>query len=191
MEAIYTDRLIIRNFKSDDWEALHEMIVQYESSEFGAYDQQWPTAPEEIKGVTEWFASGDSFVAVCLKDTGRFIGFVGLNPEQKEDSREFNIGYVFNFNYHGKGYATEACRAVMARGFDELKADRVITGTAAANIASCRLLERLGFQKTAESTGSFKNDADGKPIEFLGYSYAISREEWEALHRLETDAKDR
>jgi [ribosomal protein S5]-alanine N-acetyltransferase len=189
MEAINTDRLIIRNFKSDDWEALHEMIVQYEASEFAPYDQQWPTAPEEIKGVTNWFASGDSFMAVCLKDTGRFIGFVGLNAEQKEDSLEFNLGYVFNFDYHRKGYASEACRAVLARGFDELKADRVITGTAAVNVASCRLLERLGFKKTSESRGTFRNDADGKPIEFLGYTYAFSREEWEALRRFQTDAK--
>ena len=181
MEAIYTDRLVIRNFKSDDWEALLEMILQYEASEVAAYDHQWPTTPDEIKGVTEWFASGDHFVAVCLKDTGRFIGFVALNPEQKEDTREFNLGYVFNADYHGKGYATEGCRAILTRGFDELKADRVITGTAAVNVASCRLLEKLGFKKTGQSTGSFKNTPDGKPIEFLGYSYAISREEWEAL----------
>ena len=180
MTTLETKRLIIRNFKSSDWEALHEMINQYASSEYAAYDHPWPTSPEEIKGVTEWFASGDSFLAVCLKDTGRFIGFVSLNPEQEEDCREFNIGYVFNFDYHGKGYATEACRAAIGHAFDRLQAHRVITGTATANRASCRLLERLGFKKTAESKSSFRNDSDGKPIEFLGYAYAISKDEWEA-----------
>lgn len=83
MTLLETERLIIRNFGTGDSEALHEMICQYESSELAAYDQQWPTSPEEIKGVTEWFAAGDSYLAVCLKDTGRFIGFVALNPEQK------------------------------------------------------------------------------------------------------------
>ncbi len=97
----------------------------------------------------------------------------------------FEIGYIFNSDYHGKGYATEACRAVLDHAFDRLQADRVITGTAAVNRASCRLLERLGFKKTVESTGSFRNTPDGKPIEFLGYTFAISRGEWEAVNRHE------
>jgi RimJ/RimL family protein N-acetyltransferase len=177
MTTLETERLVIRNFRSSDWEALHEMITQYEACEYAAYDQQWPTAPDDIKGVAEWFASGDSFLAVCLKDTGRFIGFVSLNPEQKEGVREYNLGYIFNSDYHGKGYATEACRAALDHAFGTLQADSVITGTAAVNRASCQLLERLGFKKTAESRGSFRKDPDGKPIEFLGYMYALSREE--------------
>ncbi|MGE5530116.1 MAG: GNAT family N-acetyltransferase [Patescibacteria group bacterium] len=182
MTTMETDRLMIRNFEASDWEVLHEMIVQYESSEYAVYDHQWPTSPGEIKEITKWFAGGDGFLAVCLKDTDRFIGFVSLNPEEpeeKEDCREFNLGYIFNADYHGKGYATEACRAVIGHAFDRLRARRVVTGTAAANRASCRLLERLGFQRTGESTGSFRNTPDGKPIEFLGRIYGIAKEEWE------------
>jgi ribosomal-protein-alanine N-acetyltransferase len=177
--TLETERLAIRNFQPSDWEALHEMITQYQASELAAYDQQWPAAPEDIKGVAEWFASGDSYLAVTLKDTGRFIGFVSLNPEQKEGVKEFNLGYIFNFDYHSQGYASEACRAALAHAFGTLQADSVITGTAAVNTASCRLLERLGFRKTAESTGSFRNDPDGKPLEFLGYSYYLSKKDWE------------
>jgi RimJ/RimL family protein N-acetyltransferase len=55
----------------------------------------------------------------------------------------------------------------------------VITGTAAVNQNSCRLLERLGFQKIGEKISSFKNAEDGTPIEFLGYIYAMSKEQWE------------
>ena len=125
-------------------------------------------------------ASGDSYQAVCLKDTGRFIGFVALNPETKEDGPAFNIGYVFNFNEHGKGYASEACRAALDHAFLDLQALSVVSGTAAANVASCRLLERLGLRRVAESRGSFRNGPDGEPLEFVGYAYAISRAEWEA-----------
>lgn len=179
MTTLATDRLTLRNFLLSDWEALCEMISQYEASGLAAYDQPWPIAPEEIKKVTEWFASGDSYLAVCRRDTGRFIGFVALNPEQPEDERVFNIGYIFNFDYHGQGYATEACRAALRHAFEQLRAQRVVTGTAAANRASCRLLERLGFKRTSESVGSFRNTQDGKPIEFVGYTYALSREAWE------------
>ena len=86
--------------------------------------------------------------------------------------------YVFHSDYHGQGYATEACRALLGHAFGPLQAQRVVTGTAAANTASRRLLERLGFRKTSESTGSFRNDADGRPITFLGYAYELTREEW-------------
>ena len=58
MIPIETERLVVRNFTVDDWEALHEMIVQYEASEYAAYDQQWPTSAEEVKGIAEWFARG-------------------------------------------------------------------------------------------------------------------------------------
>jgi RimJ/RimL family protein N-acetyltransferase len=177
MITLETERLVIRNFIPGDWEALYEMITQYAASENAAYDQQWPTTPEEIKGVTDWFAGGDSFLAVCLKDAGQFIGFVSLNPEEKQGV--YNIGYIFNARFHRQGYATEACRAALEHVFDTLQAESVITGTAAVNRASCRLLERLGFQKTEEKTGSFKNDPDGKPIEFLGYTYYLPREAWQ------------
>ncbi len=53
----------------------------------------------EVKKVTQWFAGGDSFLAVCLKDTGRFIAFVSLNREAREDQREYNLGYVFNAHF--------------------------------------------------------------------------------------------
>lgn len=180
MKTLQTERLIIRNFKISDSQALHEMICQYEASEYAAYDQQWPTSQEDITKVTEWFASGDSYFAVCLKDSGRFIGFVNISKEDKENIHEFNLGYIFNFDYHGKGYAAEACRGVIEYAFDQLQADNIITGTAALNVPSCRLLERLRFKKTAENTGSFRNAPDGKPIEFLGYSYALSRDAWKS-----------
>jgi RimJ/RimL family protein N-acetyltransferase len=185
MISIETERLVLRNFVAGDAPALHAMIVQYAASECAAYDHPWPTSPEEIAGVTEWFTKGDHFLAVCLKETGQFIGFVSLNPESGAGGAEFNIGYVFDADYHGRGYATEACRAVLDHAFDRLQARRVITGTAAVNRASCRLLERLGFQKTAAGTTSFRTAADGRPIEFLGYTYALSRDAWQKTGTLE------
>jgi len=174
--AIETDRLVIRNFEVNDWEDLHQMIVQYQASEVAKYDHPWPTSAEEIKGVAEWFASGDRFLAVCLKHTGEFIGFISLNPH--EEDPEFGLGYVFNSDYWGQGYATEGCRAVMDYIFGQLGADRIATGTGAANERSCRLLRRLGMRKIDQSMGSFWKTPDGDPIEFLALSFAITRDEW-------------
>ena len=76
-----------------------------------------------------------------------------------------NLGYVFHPDYHGQGYAVESCRAAMAHVFGQLAADGILTGTRRANVASVRLLTRLGLQEKEISRGE----------------YGISREEWLAL----------
>ncbi len=174
MRVIETERLIIRNFKTDDWKALQEMIIQKESSEYAIYDHQWPASDKEIIGITEWFASGDSFFAVCLKENNIFIGFISINGEK----REFNLGYCFNFDYHGKGYATEGCKALIDYAFSDLNAERLTSDTAAENKPSCDLLSRLGMSKISEKIASFRKTSEGKPIEFEGFTFAITRSEW-------------
>jgi len=59
-----------------------------------------------------------------------------------------------------------------------LKAQKVTAGTAAVNEPSCRLLDRLGFRKVSESTGHLQVAPDGAPIDFLGFNYELTREEW-------------
>jgi RimJ/RimL family protein N-acetyltransferase len=181
MQSIETKRLIIRNFKVDDWRDLQELILQREASEYAPYDHTWPTSDEEIRDVAEWFASGDGFLATCLKSTGKLIGFIGLNENDNETCKAYGLGYGFNFDYHGKGYATEACRAILNYAFCEMNADLVNSGTAAKNEPSVRLLKRLGFEKVGEHTTSFRTDDQGEPIEFLGYSFELPRASWAHL----------
>jgi [ribosomal protein S5]-alanine N-acetyltransferase len=175
---IETGRLILRNFKLEDAQSLREMIVQKEASPYAEYDQECPTSEDEIRGITEWFAGGDSYLAICLKETGKLIGFICLNPADDKDSRAFDLGYCFNSDYHGQGYATEGAQAVVDYAFTGLKADCLTSGTAAANSPSCRLLDRLGFKKTGQGTAAFRKTPDGKPVEFVGWGFALSRENW-------------
>jgi RimJ/RimL family protein N-acetyltransferase len=186
MTTIETDRLTIRNFGADDWRGLREVAEQYRASEYAKYDHQWPTTVEEIKRIVAWFAAGDRHLAVCLKATGKLIGFVALSPGAEEGQIEFGLGYVFHTDYHGKGYATEACRAILGHAFRLLTAHRVVSSTAAANHASCQLLRRLGMRETGQRTVSFAKTPDGEPIEFVALSFAISRGEWETLTRAST-----
>ena len=178
MQALYTERLVIRNFRPDDWRDLHEMIALYAASEYAQYDHQWPTSPEEIQGVAVWFAQGDSFLAVCLKATDKVIGFLALTREESDDGPEHHLGYVFNTNYHCQGYATEACRAAIDHVFGELGTARIVVGTAAANQPSRRLLGRLGLHETGRGRVSFQHAPDGTPTTFESVSFALSREEW-------------
>lgn len=151
------------------------MILGYVASPYAQYDHQWPTDFEEIKGVAEWFASGDRFLAVYLKQAGKLIGFVTSNLEESA-----NLGYIFNFDFHGHGYATEACGALVDYGFNVLGVNKFNSGTAAANTPSCRLLERLGFEVIEENTGSFQTTEDGNPIEFNALKLTLTKEKWQS-----------
>jgi RimJ/RimL family protein N-acetyltransferase len=89
MRTMHTDRLLIRNFRPADWGDLHGIIVQYQASEYAQYDHEWPTSEEEIQAIARWFSEGDSYLAVCLPGTGKLIGFVALNREEREDGLTF------------------------------------------------------------------------------------------------------
>lgn len=178
MKDIETHRLLIRRFRAEDWNDLREMIMQKESSQYAVYDHEWPTSEKEMKKISEWFAEGDTFCAACLRESGKLIGFISLNRKEKKDRPEFDLGFCFNFNYHGKGYATEGCKALLQYAFMELKAEKVTSGTAAENHPACSLLIRLGMKKVGERVTSFRRDSNGKPIEFTGLAFAVSRDVW-------------
>ena len=173
MIELSTGRLYIRNFTVGDTDALHEMILQYAASPYALMDHKWPTEKEEIRKVAEWFAGGDQFLAVCLKESDKFIGFVQMNAEETS-----GLGYIFNSDYHRNGYATEACSAVLDDAFTNRGVFKVVTGTSSENIPSCRLLKRLGFTITGEGVGSFHTDESGKPIEFPSYTFTLTNGEW-------------
>ena len=54
MTAIATERLRIRNFRNEDWEALCSIIQQYKASGLVVYDHEWPVAQEEYPKIAEW-----------------------------------------------------------------------------------------------------------------------------------------
>jgi RimJ/RimL family protein N-acetyltransferase len=160
MVTLRTDRLVLRNFRPDDWQELHELAVRYQASEWAKYDHPWPTAEEEVKGMTEWLSGEAGFLAVCLKETGKLIGLLNIhrNDEEEED-RVHDLGYVFHPDYHRKGYATEACRAGLNQVFGPWEADRITTGTHPDNEPSVRLLAKLGLQEVGEGEYTITREA--------------------------------
>jgi RimJ/RimL family protein N-acetyltransferase len=160
-----TDRLVIRNFTPDDWQELQEMVIAYQATDAARFEDPWPTSAEKVKEIAGWFAGGDDYLAVCLKDVGTLIGLVAINRRQEGEQQIHNLGYVFHPGYAGRGYATESCRAAMGHLFDQLAAEGILTGTHPDNVASVALLKRLGLH------------------EIGGGEWALSREEWLALDR--------
>jgi ribosomal-protein-alanine N-acetyltransferase len=165
MIAFETDRLAIRNFSISDWHDFRELIVQYQASESAQFEDPWPTSEDEIKGIIQWFASEDEYLAVRLKATGKLLGFIAIDRRKEKEERIHNLGFVFDPREHGNGYATEGCRAAMRYVFSELGAVAILTGTNLANEASVRLLDRLGLKAIGHG------------------EFTISKETWMALNQ--------
>ena len=140
MIIMETERLIIRKFKIDDWEDLYEylsqeMVVKYEPYDIRTQDE---SKQEAIKRSQQ-----DVFWAVCLKENNKLIGNLYFEQQDPKKFFTWELGYVFNFEYWGKGYATEACKMILDYGFKQLKARRIIAMCNPLNTASWKLMERL------------------------------------------------
>ena len=169
-------RLTIDNFSAQDWLALQELVMDKESSPFAFMDQSWPTDSEKIRDICAWFAGGDDFLAVRAKPDRELIGFVCLNRE--EDSLVRNLGYCLHSKYHGKGFAFEACCALIDQAFETQNVTKIVTGTGLGNMPSVKLLTKLGFVMVSKESAHFRDDENGNPMLFEAGMFELTIERW-------------
>ena len=94
-----------------------------------------PMADYQKHGYGRW---------ACIdKASGQLIGFSGL--KYLDDLQEVDLGYRFLPAYWGRGLATESGRAVLEYGFATLRLEQIIGLVAPENVASVRVLEKLGL----------------------------------------------
>lgn len=103
---------------------------------------------------------------MVLRDTNTLIGHIVFHKYFGEHTYE--IGWVFNQKYHSKGYASEAARAILKYGFEEMNLHRIIATCQPQNKPSYRVMEKIGMRRE----GYFKNEWWDE------YYYAILEEEW-------------
>jgi [ribosomal protein S5]-alanine N-acetyltransferase len=171
---IETQRLEVRRFTSDDWKDLYEYlsdpkVVFYEPYEVFKED--------ECKSEAIRRSKDDAFWAVCLKENKKLIGNIYLS---KQDFDTWELGYVFNYNYQGNGYASESARAVVNYAIKQFKARRIIAMCNPDNEKSWRLLERLNMRREGylKKNIYFKTDDNNRPIWQDTYEYGILSSEW-------------
>ncbi len=87
--------------------------------------------------------------AVERRDSGAFIGFVGLSPvpDDLPVVPGTEVGWRLAHEHWGQGFATEGARAAVSYGFQQLGLDEIVSFTASSNIPSRRVMEKLGMQE--------------------------------------------
>ncbi|MEO0897907.1 MAG: GNAT family N-acetyltransferase [Bacteroidota bacterium] len=118
---------------------------------------------------------GYSNFTVIRKEDQVKMGFCGLYD--REGVEGLDIGFAYLPAFEGKGYGTEAAKEMMRAGFEDFEASEISGITVEENIASRKLMEKLGmgFQKRI----NLPND----PVELL--LYYISRKTYDDLHQKE------
>jgi len=138
---IETERLILRPLQVSDSADVFEWVGDPVVNRYMPY----PLYQTEEQ-AREWIAQikpEDHEFAFSLKSTGKVIGAgsIGLNEE-----RVYEIGYNLNRSYWGKGYATEAAKAMIQWAYQQLGAREFAASHATANAASGNVLRKCGFQ---------------------------------------------
>jgi RimJ/RimL family protein N-acetyltransferase len=114
---------------------------------------------------------GFGFFAAELRDTRRFIGFIGLTvpswtpPFRWEHPGPcIEIGWRLDRGVWGQGLATEGARACIAFAFQELRAPEVIAITVPGNVASQRVMEKLGMVRSRDEDFAHPRLPHGHPL---------------------------
>ena len=99
-----SERLILRRYRKEDIQDLFEYLSDPEVVKYEPYK---PLTFNETKDNLDWRISTEEMIAVELKASHKMIGNVYIG---KRDFESLEIGYVFNRNYWGSGYASEGSR---------------------------------------------------------------------------------
>lgn len=118
--------------------------------------------------------SGARLAVESLAD-GAFLGWCTFNSWDP-NFRSASLGYSFDKSSWGRGYATEAARAVLQWGFSTLDLNRVQAETDTRNLASARVLEKLGFARE----GTLREDCIVDGVISDSWVYGLLRREWNA-----------
>lgn len=110
---------------------------------------------------------------VLLKAESKLIGHMIFHPWFAP--RTLEIGWVFNPAYQRKGFATEAANALLQYAFEELQAHRVIATCQPENLASYRVMEKIGMRREGHFQKCIYRHDD---VWWDEYFYAILDEEW-------------
>ena len=171
-----TTRLLLRPFVPEDANRVTELLQRPEIAATTLNIEH----PYPEDAAAAWIAShaaaaerGEGFTwATCRLDDGLLMGAFGLHIDERH--RRGELGYWLGVPYWNQGFTTEAARAVIAFGFEELRLHRIQATHLPRNVASGRVMLKAGMTYEGTLRGYYVKNGT-----FLDVAmYAILRDEW-------------
>lgn len=166
-EEIRTPRLILRRWRPEDLEpfaALNADPVVMEHFPSTLSREESDAFARRIEDHFDRYGFG--LWALEIPGVAPFAGFVGLSVPGFEAHFTpcVEIGWRLAAGSWGKGYATEAARAVLAFGFERLSLAEIVSFTAPANERSRRVMERIGMTRNPADDFDHPRLPEGHPL---------------------------
>ena len=136
---IETARTILREFSLEDADDLHEIFSDAKTME---YCEPPYTYDATVNFLTEFCIGRKGGLAVVRKESGKLIGYLLFRGPELGC---YELGWFFNRNYWGQGYAHEACSALIEYAFSELNAHKIWAETI-DGVKSIGLMKKLGMK---------------------------------------------
>lgn len=155
MIILESERLLFRDHEPPDLDAYCEMEADPEVRRYvGGYPRPRDAAESKFRKGLHRPADNRLWMwATVYKPEGLYIGRCGVFPHFGFPG-EGSLGFYLARAYWGRGLATEAGRALVNFGFRELGLMRIVTAIQVGNVASVRVVEKLGFKLVRTETGS-------------------------------------
>jgi RimJ/RimL family protein N-acetyltransferase len=180
LPLIETERLVLRCPTPPQIDGYYQAILG--SAIFDTILWDGPSGPDELHqwwhGNRQCMLDGPQEAlrfAVVDKVTDQYIGGVDLRPIGR-DPEQIDLGYAFAPKAHGKGFATEAVGALVETAFTDRGAERIIATAFVGNVASRRVVEKLGFV----CEGVLRAAVRKRGVMLDEWMLAITRSDWEA-----------
>jgi RimJ/RimL family protein N-acetyltransferase len=152
--TLHTDRLILRRWTPEDLAPFAELnadAVVMEHMQRTLTRAESDAFARRIEG--EFDECGFGLWAVEVRDTASFVGYVGLHrvPFRASFTPAVEVGWRLSRHHWGHGYATEAAREAVRYGYDDVGLREIVSFTTPGNVASWRVMERLGMVRDETS----------------------------------------
>ena len=156
--VIETKRLKLRGHRLEDFVACTAMwadpiVTRYIGGRPLSEEEAWT---KFLRYSGHWTVMGFGFWAIEEKESGGFVGELGFADFKREIVPSLDgapeLGWVLASRVHGKGYATEAVRAVVSWGETHFGSARIFCLINPENLASIRVAEKCGFQEFRHTT---------------------------------------
>lgn len=140
-----TNRLLLRELNTDDAASFYQLNSNPEVIKYTG-DKAFSSIEEAslfLENYSDYKTNGYGRWAVIEKETGNFLGWCGLKYNKEENFTD--LGFRFFQEHWNKGYATESAQACINFGFENLCLSEIRGRAMKANVASIKVLEKVGM----------------------------------------------
>ncbi len=177
---IKSKRLFLRQLKMEDAHSVYEYAKSINVSKYLTWDRHKSIQDsidyiKRIIAIYKIYPINNLAITIFENENEKLIGTAGLFQRSRLSPLTYELGYVLNEQWWGKGIIFEASNALISYGFKNFNIQRIEATCVLQNYQSFRIMEKLGMQRE----GTLRNHFIKNDIIYDGYIYSILRSEWD------------